>query len=435
MPDSRLTTKFYGWRVVAAVFVLATFGWGLGFYGPPIYLQTVREARGWPLPLISTAVTVHFLFGALVVANLPKLYKTFGISAVTKTGCIALAIGIFGWAAAREPWQLFVATLFSGVGWATMGPAAVNAIVSPWFVRSRPIALASAYNGATVGGVIFSPLWVAAISLLGFSRAALAIVLVMIATTWVLANLYYSKTPEQMGLLPDGDISSDAAMSVASTFAAPLPGNRLWQNWQFLTLAAGMTLGLFAQIGLLAHMFSLLVPALGVQLAGIAAGMATASAVVGRTLFGWVMPNGADRRLFACTSYLIQIAGSLAFVLAAGNNVPMLVLGVLLFGFGIGNATSLPPLIAQVEFVKDDVARVVPLIVAISQGAYAFAPALFGIIRAFSASGGKTAAGSAPHLFITAALIQGAAIIAIMLGRYRGKREEFSHKRAERGTE
>jgi hypothetical protein len=39
---------FYGWHVVAAVFVLATFGWGLGFYGPPVYLHTVQVARGWP---------------------------------------------------------------------------------------------------------------------------------------------------------------------------------------------------------------------------------------------------------------------------------------------------------------------------------------------------------------------------------------------------
>jgi hypothetical protein len=28
------TEIFYGWRVVAAVFVLATFGWGVGFRGP-----------------------------------------------------------------------------------------------------------------------------------------------------------------------------------------------------------------------------------------------------------------------------------------------------------------------------------------------------------------------------------------------------------------
>jgi len=139
--------KFYGWRVVAAAFVLAVFGWGLGFYGPPVYLHAVRETRGWSLTLVSTAVTVHFLFGALVVANLPRLYRRFGVPTVTKAGAISLAFGIFGWAVAHEPWQLFAATLLSGTGWVTMGAAAVNAIVSPWFVRTRPAALSSAYNG------------------------------------------------------------------------------------------------------------------------------------------------------------------------------------------------------------------------------------------------------------------------------------------------
>ena len=45
-----------------------------------------------------------------------------------------------------------------------------------------------------------------------------------------------------------------------------------------------MALGLFAQIGLVAHLFSLLVPALGAQQAGLAMGLATALAIAGRTL-------------------------------------------------------------------------------------------------------------------------------------------------------
>jgi hypothetical protein len=44
---------FYGWRVVGAAFVLAVFGWGLGFYGPPVFLSVLRETKGWPLPVIS----------------------------------------------------------------------------------------------------------------------------------------------------------------------------------------------------------------------------------------------------------------------------------------------------------------------------------------------------------------------------------------------
>ena len=38
-----------------------------------------------------------------------------------------------------------------------------------------------------------------------------------------------------------------------------------------------MAIGLFAQIGLIAHLFSLLVPALGAQYAGLAMGVATAA--------------------------------------------------------------------------------------------------------------------------------------------------------------
>ena len=124
---------------------------------------------------------------------------------------------------------------------------------------------------------------------------------------------------------------------------------------------------------------------------------------------------GADRRLIACASFAVQICGSLAFLLAAGDNVPLLLLGVALFGFGIGNATSLPPLIAQVEFVKEDVPRVVPMIVAIGQGTYAFAPAAFGLLRESSPIAGTS--GATPYLFAAAAAIQGAAILSFVLGR------------------
>ncbi len=408
---------FYGWRVVSATFILAVFGWGLGFYGPPVYLHAVREARGWSLALVSTAVTVHFLIGAIVVANLPKLYRCFGVPAVSKAAAISLGTGITGWAMAREPWQLFAATLLSGPGWVGMSAAAINAIVSPWFIRTRPAALAMAYNGASIGGVVFSPLWVAAIGLMGFPVAAAMIGVVMTITIWVLADLMFSKTPQQMGLTPDGDAPGAAAASVTSPSGKPLPGSQLWRDRRFLTLSAGMALGLFAQIGLIAHLFSLLVPALGAQLAGLAMGGATAAAIAGRTLVGWLMPVGADRRLVACTSYVVQIVGSIALLVAGGTNIPLLLSGVILFGAGIGNATSLPPLIAQVEFVKDDVPRVVALIVAISQGAYAFAPAAFGLIRELTPQAIHGSAHAEPYFFVGAALVQVLAIGSFLAGR------------------
>jgi hypothetical protein len=409
--ETMLAASFFGWRVVAGTFVLAVFGWGVGFYGPPVYLHAVQEARHWSVALVSSAVTLHFLVRAIVVANLTALYRRFGLPAVTKGGAIALAVGVLGWAVARAPWELLLATLLSGAGWVAMGAAAVNAIIAPWFVHKRPAALAMAYNGASIGGVVFSPLWVAAIASLGFPSAAAVIGAIMVVTIWLLADRFFSRTPHSTGQSPDGEPAG--APSVAAPSAAQaLPGSLLWRDRAFLTLAAAMALGLFAQIGLIAHLFSLLVPALGGPAAGILMGLATASAIVGRTLVGWLMPPGSDRRLIACASLVVQIAGSVILMLAAGSDVVLLVAGVLLFGAGIGNTTSLPPLIAQVEFTRADVQRVVPLIVAIGQGTYAFAPAAFGALRTLSPA-------QATWVFAAAAIVQLLAMAAFLLGRRR----------------
>jgi MFS family permease len=403
--------RFFGWRVVSGAFVLAMFGWGIGFYGPPIFLQTLHETRGWPVSLISAAVTAHFLIGALVVANLPTLHRRFGLPIVTKAGAASLALGICGWAAAAEPWQLFAATALSGLGWAAMGAAAINAIVSPWFVRMRPAALGMAYNGASLGGVVFSPLWVAAIAAIGFLPSAAAIGCATILIVWLLTDRLFSRSLATLGLAADGD-THNAAVADAPPGAKARPGALLWRDPRFITLAAGMAIGLFAQIGLLAHLFSLLVPALGRQYAGLAMGFATACAIGGRMLVGWLMPADADRRLVASAGYAVQIVASLIFIAAGGTNVALMLLAVALFGSNIGNATSLPPLIAQSEFAKDDVPRVVALIVSIAQASFAFAPAAFGLIRDFTTQGD-----AAPVFFVAIAAGQGLAILAFLAGR------------------
>jgi predicted MFS family arabinose efflux permease len=119
-----------------------------------------------------------------------------------------------------------------------------------------------------------------------------------------------------------------------------------------------------------------------------------------------------------CAGYLVQAAGSLVLMAAGGTNVPLLLVGVVLFGLGFGNATSLPPLIAQVEFVKEDVPRVAALIVALAQGGYAIAPAFFGLVRELM-SPESMETGEAPAVFAAAALVQCLAIAAFLSGRRR----------------
>ena len=217
MNGSAKATPFFGWRVVWAAFLLAIFGWGVGFYGPPVFLHAVLERTGWPLAFVSGAVTFHFLVGAAVVANLPRLYERFGLPVITTAGALSLALGVLGWALAAQPWQLIAAALFSGAGWVAMGAAALNAIVAPWFQRRRPAALSTAYNGSSLGGVLLSPLWAFLIAVLGFAPAALLVGTVMVALVWTLSASVFSKTPADLGQAD----SSDSAPSSGSAITLP----------------------------------------------------------------------------------------------------------------------------------------------------------------------------------------------------------------------
>ena len=410
-----MNQPFFGRKVVAAAFVTALFGWGIGFYGPPIFLYTVIQRTGWSVQLCSAAVTVHFMAGTLVVVNLPRLYKRFGIPRITALGALLLCVGVYGWSIAREPSELFIAAILSGLGWVTLGAAAINAIIAPWFVTKRPAALAMAYNGASIGGVIFSSAWVFLINHLGFSQTALLIGVVTISIIGFLSVKVFGVLPEHFGQHADGAEVRPAELSNPS-IASTIP---LSHNPRFVTLAAGMSLGLFAQIGLIAHMFLLLAPYLTEQQSGLAMGLATASAIGGRVLVGWFMPVNANRRIVACISYASQLAGCL--IMAALHTHPVLLwIGIVLFGAGIGNATSLPPLIAQAEFPRHQTQRVIALIVATSQGCYAFAPALFGMLTALT-----DGPGSAMLLFGFAAVLQAVAILVFTLGNSSMRRKSM----------
>ena len=125
------------------------------------------------------------------------------------------------------------------------------------------------------------------------------------------------------------------------------------------------------------------------------------------------MPAGADRRVVACMAYGVQLCGSLVLALAPGQ-LWAAWLGVLLFGSGIGNATSLPPLIAQTEFSREDALRVVPLDHRALASRLCLRP---GAVR--PAARAARAGRSRCRFAAAAALLQAAAIGSLAWGRAR----------------
>lgn len=406
------TNRFFGWSVAWSAFAIAVFAWGIGFYGPSVFLQSLHQTRSWAISQISTAITAHFLLSAFVIACLPDVHHRLGIARTTFLGALLTAAGLILWSSAREPWHLFVAAIPSGAGWAMTSGAALNAMVARWFDRDRPSAIALAFNGASVGGVLFVPMWVYLIRALGFPSAALVVGGCMVVMVGYLCVNFLAKSPEGMGLAADGNTLHQAQAR---------PKRRrtrieIIRSRRFITISAAFSLGLFAQIGLLAHLVARLTPVLGIEHAGFLVSLATICAVIGRAAAGkWVGQH--DRRLVAAGNFVMQIGGVLLLIFGGG---PVgLTLGCVLFGLGIGNLTSFPPLIVQKEFEREDVATAVALIVAINQAVFAFAPAVIGALR------DVTADYRTP--FMLAALIQFLAAIIILLGRGSTRAKVTSH--------
>lgn len=381
-----------GWRVVRVAFVVAVFGWGVGFYGPAVYLSALHQARGWSMSTIALAITAHYLLSAGLIVLLPEAWRRFGVGRVTFIGAFLACGGAIAWANAREPWQLVPALMLSGAGWAATSGAALNAIVAPWFTHDRPRAISAAFNGASFGGILFAPLWTALISAVGLSFAALVI---GIAMTVVVCPLAYC-------FLWHGPAPAAACMPRHT----PLSRAVLLRQGSFITISVAFALGLFAQIGLFAHLIARLAPDFGPGLAASAISLVTLCAVFGRSLLGWLLGE-RDRRVAAAVNLAMQAAGSL--LLAVGCGVAPLAVGCMLFGFGVGNLISLPPLIVQREFRPADVNTVMALVTAINQAVFAFAPVVFGWLCASTDS--YIAA------FMLAAMAQLLAASAILGGR------------------
>lgn len=367
--------RFHGWWVVFCTFVVALYGWGLGFYGLSLYLVALHKTHGWSPATISSAITFYYIAGAFLVMQVGDVIQKRGARPVVMTGAALMGLGVLGLTVIERPWQLYLAVAVMIPGWAAMGGGAINTIIAQWFNRRRGLAASLALNGATCGGLIFAPAFAWAIDSLGFAKASLAAVAVVLVTLWPLA--LFALRPRR----PDEHDAGDETVPAHETAGEPMSRAELLRQPRYLTMVGAFSLGLVAQISFIAHQVAFLEPTLGLKGAGWAVGITSVSALAGRLAVGLVIDR-VDRRLATSAVLCVQVA-SMA-VLLSTDSLAGLYVGCILFGFGVGNLITLPGLIVQQEFPRRDFARAVSLNVAINQLAAATGPSILGILHDLS---------------------------------------------------
>src|SRR6266478_7540959 len=385
MPDRSIIGRkptllpYHGWLVVAAAFLVALYGFGLGFYGPGIYLVALKALHGWPTSELSSAITTYYVLGAtLLFFWVGPLFDRHGARKVVVMGTVAMACGVVLLGFVTQPWHVYTAFAVMSVGWATMSGAAINIIVAPWFDSRRGVALSWAMNGASAGGIIIAPLLTFLIARFGFAFAIASVSASMLATLIPVAMVVLR--PRQVDEYDPVERASDPDKPPQSSIASPAKASgfrltTLLRSGVFISISVPFALGLTAQVGFLTHQIGFLSPSIGTVAAGWAVSLTTFAAVLGRIGTGYIADQ-FDRRPIACANFIVQMLGMA--ILATATTPAMLYLGCALFGLGVGNTTSLPGLLVQQEFPKQHFSRIVSLVVAINQFSFAFGPSLLG---------------------------------------------------------
>ncbi|MBI4312911.1 MAG: MFS transporter [Chloroflexi bacterium] len=211
---------YYGWVIVGAV-VLAEFAAaGMGGGTISLYFKPIGESQGWSLLSMVGALTAQAIVGMAAAPLVGMALDRFGARPVMVWGAVAAGIGLMFLSQVQEVWHFWVMyALVGALGLSELGHLSGPIVVSKWFIRLRGRAIAIATAGTPLGAAVMSPLIGIMIATIGWRQSFVVQGVLMITAVAPVLLLLMRRTPEDVGLLPDGDREESPAQAGAP--AAP----------------------------------------------------------------------------------------------------------------------------------------------------------------------------------------------------------------------
>lgn len=211
---------FYGWIIVATVFVAEFVAAGVGTFAVPLFFEPMSRELGWSLTMMTGALTAQAIVYAGISPFLGRILDRFGARPVMLFGALFAGGGLVLLGGIQEIWHFWF--LYAGVGALglhEMGGFTGPVLITKWFVRLRGRAMAFATMGTTVGAMVMAPVLGFLITTRGWRDTWVIMGVMVIVIMVPLTLLFVRKQPEDMGLQPDG-LPLEAGMTEAGTGGA-----------------------------------------------------------------------------------------------------------------------------------------------------------------------------------------------------------------------
>jgi MFS family permease len=373
--SARSSRIFFGWWVVAAVFVMLMVSSGLGFYNLSVMLGALTSERGFSVSAVSSTTALCFVVSGVAGLGIARLLDRWDPRLVVTGGALVAAAGLLLLGNVETVAGLYFAYFVFGIGFAANSLLPGTTLVTRWFSRRRALALALATTGLSTGGVLITPLSARLIASRGVAAASPWLAAAYLIGVLPLALLLMRPRPEAMGLHPDGD--GPGAPVAAGTAGHHDVASAIRSRF-FLLVTASYAFAMVAQVGAITHHFKLVDDRAGAAVAATAVSMVAGGSICGRLAGGWIMSR-VNLRPFSVL--LLAVQGVMLGGLALADRAAGLLIASAGFGITIGNILLLQSMLLAEAYGAQHYARIYSIGSMLATAGVAGGPLVLGILH------------------------------------------------------
>ncbi len=324
--------SYYGWRIVAALAVTQTVGFGVLYYAFSVFVLPMEMELGWTRAQSSGAFSLGLMVAGLAAIPVGRLVDRGGARLTMTLGSLLGAGLLFAWSQVESLAAFYL--IWGGLGLAmsaTLYDVALT-VVAAWFRRQRARAAFIITMVAGLASTIFVPLATLLVEQLGWRAALVALATILAATCVPLHGLVLRRNPQALGLDVDGVAGTQGLELEAST-----PARAAFGTASFWWLALAFALARLSVAAMGAHLVPLLLErGYTAAFVALAVGAVGPLQLLGRALF---LPAYGRWRIDRVTAAMFACLATALASLALIPGVAGVALFVTLYGASNGAMT------------------------------------------------------------------------------------------------
>lgn len=347
---------FYGWWNVAAMFPAMLVHAGAAFYVFGIFYKPLFAEFGWNRVQVAGAITIYLLTVGLSAPLIGRLADLYRPKKVIITGAVTAGIAFALLSRIDALWQFYFLYLVLGLSFSACGAVPVNTAITNWFTRKRGMAIGIAMAGVSLGAFTITPAGAYILAWAGWRAVYLFLAVVTVVLVVPPMLLAMRNTPQELGLLPDGDIPGSVMSNPAAAGQNPIP-HETGADWTlgtasrtavFWLICLSFYLIYFGVGAVLQHQIMFLTD-MGIPLtaAAVALGVTGLIGGIGKIVIGLICDRFSPKRVTAFC-FALQALGILILLFA--KSMAMVWVFAVVFGFSMGGQLALQPIIVGYFF-------------------------------------------------------------------------------------